>query len=500
MAVAVKAEIDDYEATATLPAGYETPLISMLLAPYYVTAGGDHTEAVVEMLDQLSPEAVDAISAFSQHRYIRGDYEQIDRFDPPWANFGLHADILGKDVEYIVSEWNLGANQQGIRDWAGASEAEKDTLDTGLKHAGAVAALFHEMAANGVDIATIWSLQQKSYVGLADREGRGGPEDLRAGGEVFKLLAETTIGMTPVALDRPSDDYDLHAFASEDAQVLVINGRSDGPQTVRIDMRALLGATGEAELNIIGVAPGDDPRDPEADPVVELTDGADALRNGILTLRLDPYEVAVLRVDAPGEAIDASTVDGIVFGGNGADVITGTARGDVIDGGLHDDVIVGAGGSDRLGGADGDDVVRGGMLNDTIQGGAGDDRLFGDRGVDRLFGQDGNDLMDGGASRDLLYGGDGDDTLIGGEGHDIFAGGAGRDTYLIRPGDEAWREQIVDFAPDEDRIVLGLEGLEFADLFLSQEESAAIIAFSGGSLSLSGVRVEDLDAENLLFE
>lgn len=108
-----------------------------------------------------------------------------------------------------------------------------------------------------IDIATIWSLEQKSYVRLAEREARGGPEDLRTGGDMFKLPAETIIGMTPVALDRPSDDHDLHAFAGEDAQVLVINGRSDSVQTVRIDMRALLGATGEAELSITGTARAD---------------------------------------------------------------------------------------------------------------------------------------------------------------------------------------------------------------------------------------------------
>jgi hypothetical protein len=505
IAVAIKAEIDDYEAQGDLPEGYETPDISMLMTPYYIIEDDDgdlratHEEAVEDMIGAMTPEGIAAISAFTQHRYVRGDYDQIDRFDAPWENFDLHQEKLGKDVDYIISEWNISGAQQGIRNWDTATEAERDTLDTGLKQAGAITALFHEMVANGVDVATIWSLQQKNKVGLAEREGRGGDEELRVSGEMFRLLAENSLGMTPVALGRPDSSYDIHGFADEDEQLIVINSREGDAQTVQIDMRQLLGATGEAELQILGVAEGEDPRDPEAEPDIEQVDAEDALVDGILTLKLDPYEVAVLKVDAEGEVIDASNVDGIVFGGNGNDRIIGTNRGDILDGGLHDDFIAGGGGSDRIGGGDGDDVVRGGFLNDTIQGGTGNDTLEGQRGVDRLFAQDGDDFLDGGDSRDLLYGGDGNDTLDGGSGHDIFRGGEGADEFWVQDDDKAWREQIVDFNPNEDKIVLGLEGLDIADLFLSQEDSAVVIGLEGGSLHVEGIELDDLTEDNLVL-
>ncbi|WP_444451466.1 Hint domain-containing protein [Rhodobacter capsulatus] len=102
------------------------------------------------------------------------------------------------------------------------------------------------------------------------------------------------------------------------------------------------------------------------------------------------------------------TLDGIVEGTAGADLIdtsyTGDPEGDMIDhndyqGGNADSVVAGAG-------------------NDTILSGAGNDTVYG---------EDGNDLINGGADNDLLYGGAGDDTFVGGAGNDTFNGGTGLD-------------------------------------------------------------------------
>ncbi|WP_249306342.1 Hint domain-containing protein [Rhodobacter capsulatus] len=102
------------------------------------------------------------------------------------------------------------------------------------------------------------------------------------------------------------------------------------------------------------------------------------------------------------------TLDGIVEGTAGADLIdtsyTGDPEGDRIDandyrGGHADSVVAGAG-------------------NDTIRSGAA---------ADTVHGEDGNDLIDGGADNDLLFGGNGDDTFVGGAGNDTFNGGAGLD-------------------------------------------------------------------------
>ncbi|MFC7537855.1 calcium-binding protein [Sphingomonas sp. GCM10030256] len=78
-----------------------------------------------------------------------------------------------------------------------------------------------------------------------------------------------------------------------------------------------------------------------------------------------------------------------------------------------------------------DGVTRqGGNGADLLDGTAGEDRLLGDNGKDQLFGLGGHDQLDGGR---------GDDQLDGGSGHDVLAGGqrlAERHGYsqLARPG------------------------------------------------------------------
>ncbi|HEV2566377.1 MAG TPA: calcium-binding protein, partial [Microvirga sp.] len=88
---------------------------------------------------------------------------------------------------------------------------------------------------------------------------------------------------------------------------------------------------------------------------------------------------------------------GIIFGGSGHDILTGSLGSDNLDGGN---------GNDLLAGGSGADVLDGGSGSDTLNGGAG------------------GDVLKGGADTDMLYGGGGSDVLDGGEGYDgvSFAG------------------------------------------------------------------------------
>jgi len=119
------------------------------------------------------------------------------------------------------------------------------------------------------------------------------------------------------------------------------------------------------------------------------------------------------------------TLDGIVEGTGGADLIdynyTGDPDGDEID---HNDAIL-------PGEAPQDDIVEAGAGNDTVyagegdddvRAGAGDDLVHGQAGNDSLVGGEGNDTLDGGAGDDTLLGGSDDDSLIGGDGNDVIWG------------------------------------------------------------------------------
>ena len=130
-------------------------------------------------------------------------------------------------------------------------------------------------------------------------------------------------------------------------------------------------------------------------------------------------------------------------------------------------------------GDEADDSLTGTGADDTISGGEGDDELFGDDGMDVLY---------GGAGADELQGGAGDDVLLGGEGGDTFI-------FDAESGDDV----ITDiFAND----TLVFEGQEFHmdDLILSENEDGDVVMsfnnVEGASVTLSGVKMEDLDANN----
>lgn len=141
----------------------------------------------------------------------------------------------------------------------------------------------------------------------------------------------------------------------------------------------------------------------------------------------------------------------------------------------------------RIGGSDVADTLTGGENRDLILGLAGDDILAGGEGDDQLEGGGGNDRLEGGAGNDILYGGSGSDLFL-------FTGGFGVDI-------------ISDFGrgPDGDG-----DSLEFsATTFVSSETLLAaavqdgrntVIDFGdGNSITLIGVDVAALDADDILF-
>jgi len=112
-----------------------------------------------------------------------------------------------------------------------------------------------------------------------------------------------------------------------------------------------------------------------------------------------------------------------IDGGEGDDIILGTAFDDNIHGGSGDDIIYGFDGRDELSGDGGVDTIFGNSGDDTIYGGTGDNRLYGNDGNDRLYGDSGSDDLYGGGGHDLLLGMEGKDRLFGGDGQDRLHGG-----------------------------------------------------------------------------
>ncbi len=214
-------------------------------------------------------------------------------------------------------------------------------------------------------------------------------------------------------------------------------------------------------------------------PVVITCD----LGTGLLSVSLDPGEMAVSIHSAAPESPIVVTVDGIDHVGDGTDpanpgfecnaqdvnsifvdaesnntennlIDLSDALGDqvsmlvhpvriafpvTIQGGLGNDTIIGSMAGvfgDSISGGAGDDSIAGNGGNDSISGGDGNDTLDGGNGFDALSGDAGDDSLLGGNDGDTLLGGDGNDVQDGNDGDDFVSGGFGSDTLHGGAGDD----------------------------------------------------------------
>jgi serralysin len=158
---------------------------------------------------------------------------------------------------------------------------------------------------------------------------------------------------------------------------------------------------------------------------------------------LRPEAVSDIAGETGNLVIAAGTTIEHVYGGAGADNITGNdadnqIRGnggdDSVHGGLGSDRIVGGGGNDRLWGDSAGDTLLGGYGSDTLRGGGGNDTIRGDANADQLFGDGGNDSVRGGGGDDRIDGGADHDWLHGDAGNDRICGGADGDKLFGESG------------------------------------------------------------------
>ena len=158
--------------------------------------------------------------------------------------------------------------------------------------------------------------------------------------------------------------------------------------------------------------------------------------------------------------------------------------------------------NDTIEGSDGKDWIFASAGNDSVETGAGDDLIYGGEGNDYIDAGEGNDAVLGDAGSDTLNGGAGDDFLQGGSGNDVLTGGDGADTFLFETdhGDDV----VTDFTNGEDIIDLSLfrDFTSFEDLTITADGNDAVIDLTGrggGTIRLTDVAVNDLDASDFVF-
>jgi Ca2+-binding RTX toxin-like protein len=202
------------------------------------------------------------------------------------------------------------------------------------------------------------------------------------------------------------------------------------------------------------------------DPAADTLDGGTEDDAAVYDERSVPVVVDLDDPGPDGSAGEGDTLAGFegAIGGEGDDVLVGSAGVNTLLGALGDDVIDGGLGQDELLGGNGSDTVSyarrtngvsvlvgphggGGEPNEAdhiegmenARGGDGADNLRGDESPNGLDGGPGDDTLSGAGDRDLLQGGDGADTLNGEDGDDTVSGDAGTDTADGGPGGDSLR-------------------------------------------------------------
>jgi Ca2+-binding RTX toxin-like protein len=194
----------------------------------------------------------------------------------------------------------------------------------------------------------------------------------------------------------------------------------------------------------------------------------------------DPVDVQVRSSDG-ADRVDVATNQASVYGGLGADTLSGSGIVHVsLYGGEGDDHLRGGSRSQTLRGGAGEDSLAGGPDNDELVGGTGADIMAGGSGLDSalyadhreqvsislddrandgapgegdwlrgdiegavgslgtttFIGNAGPNFFNGRSHRDLIRGGAGRDGLFGGGGADLISGGGGEDFVLAQGGND----------------------------------------------------------------
>ncbi|MEA2707426.1 MAG: hypothetical protein QOF78_27 [Phycisphaerales bacterium] len=275
-------------------------------------------------------------------------------------------------------------------DYTGRPEALKITLD-GVANDGAP--LENDLIAADIENATGGNGRDAIF-------GNAGANALN-GGSGDDLLD----GLLGADKMNGGSGIDTVTYASRAAAVnaSIDNVANDGQvgelDNIQADVENLIGGSGNDNLSgsagnnaLTGGSGNDNLKGGAGNDLLDGGIGQDIMLGeaGIDTVtyasRLAPVTVKLDALGGDGQLAENDTVKADVenvIGGNGADIINGSAVANVLNGGP------------------GNDVIRGGDGNDSITGGTGVDQLFGDAGNDTFFARDtSSDKVDGGLGTD----------------------------------------------------------------------------------------------------
>jgi Ca2+-binding RTX toxin-like protein len=220
---------------------------------------------------------------------------------------------------------------------------------------------------------------------------------------------------------------------------------------------------------------------------------------------------------------DHITGDGLLFGGQGSDILLGLEQNDFLIGGQGADTLNGGGGDDILVGGDGADVMDGGAGIDWMSyaaairgvrvdlalgrgyakdpGGASLD-ADGDTyvSIENVEGGHGADILSGNAEANWLKGAGGDDILEGRQGGDTLDGGAGYNWasyYNASTGVTAnLKNASVNTGEAAGDVYIGIQGLQgsfYNDQLTGGDGGTSLSGLGGNDILVGGTGSDNLD-------
>ena len=262
---------------------------------------GGQPQETRDILAQLSPAARAEVDAVILHNYRPTPWEEADTTAAKFALADEAERILGRDLDIVLSEWNVG----------------NASANDGLLQGAGLLEMFHQHARAGVDLAHVWPLLENNSTRLAaDVTDPTRAADLMIGGEIFQQLSVSARGGQVVDIDShvqldgdAAPDALIHAYAAgtDGGAVVFLSSLEATAQEITVDLSALGALTTGADALYItrtGVAEGVDPTSAAALP---LTRAFAATDPGVeLTVTLAPYEI--LRLEYVGAGLPTEII------------------------------------------------------------------------------------------------------------------------------------------------------------------------------------------------
>lgn len=345
------------------------------------------------------------LSSSSMNSLILGGslQERLEAASATWN------DLFERDLDHIVTEWNIGEN------------GSASTTINGLMRAAPYLRLFTEMMEAGVDTATAWTAVAKSPAAMGNADGES--VSLTPTGLLFRLMSQNLIG-----LEYESNDAEMFikdaaggklgysfAFSSVEQSVFVFSSASAGEFPLTADLSKAISAGSYVHAYKLSASEGFSGTEFATKAQIEFLNLSDidgkVIGDGKFFLELDPYETIML--------------------------VVSQKTSNLID--LDPQAPV-------------DDFVQGSSVSDTI---------FTYNGDDTIYGFDGDDAVHLGKGLDEVYGGDGDDTIYVSDNFSSIDGGNGVDEVNFSTFDRGvsvW--STVGIAESEGKILGALHSVE----------------------------------------